>query len=140
MDNNILKLKVDSLLLYKDFSNCCSDDNWHTCENKMVFSETFTNLPNLHVNVYLLQHTRNFATLTNTAIDPNIYKILTSWYAIENLSSIINKEFEEHVNNNITICYYDNNFVDIILINQQNAKKINEMGLSKKLDDKHPFF
>ncbi|RGB21654.1 hypothetical protein C1646_777582 [Rhizophagus diaphanus] len=125
-----------------------------------VFPEIFTNLPNFHVNIHLLQHTRNFATFTNIAVsikemalrhlidgwtdphfstrpnaltkftaDPNIYKILTGWYATENSS-----------NNNIAICCHDNNFVDIILINQWDAKKVNEMGLSKKLDDKHPFF
>uniref|UniRef100_U9UVI7 BAH domain-containing protein n=1 Tax=Rhizophagus irregularis (strain DAOM 181602 / DAOM 197198 / MUCL 43194) TaxID=747089 RepID=U9UVI7_RHIID len=33
-----------------------------------LFSDNFTNLPNLHVNVHLLQHARNFATLLNTAV------------------------------------------------------------------------
>ncbi|CAG8817453.1 21769_t:CDS:2, partial [Racocetra persica] len=33
-----------------------------------LFPESFTNLPNLHVNVYLLQHAQNFATLTNVAV------------------------------------------------------------------------
>ncbi|CAB4415967.1 unnamed protein product [Rhizophagus irregularis] len=66
----------------------------------------------------------HFSTRPNALIkftaDPNIYKILTD--------------------NNITICCHDNNFVDITLINQWDAKKVNEVGLSKKLDDKHPFF
>lgn len=34
--------------------------------------------------------------LTKFTADPNIYKILTGWYATENSSSIMNKEFEEH--------------------------------------------
>ncbi|CAB4495398.1 unnamed protein product [Rhizophagus irregularis] len=33
-----------------------------------LFPNNFTNLPNLHVNVHLLQHARNFATLVNTAV------------------------------------------------------------------------
>ena len=34
--------------------------------------------------------------LTKFNADPNIYRILTGWYATESSSSIMTKEFEEH--------------------------------------------
>jgi len=33
-----------------------------------MFPDTFKNLPNVHVNLHLPQHARNFATLRNTAV------------------------------------------------------------------------
>ncbi|UZO25599.1 uncharacterized protein OCT59_017864 [Rhizophagus irregularis] len=130
-----------------------------------IFPDTFTNLPNLHVNMHRLQHARNFATLVNTAVgvkemvhrifktmvphmnckeieldltrryntiqvlrhlidgwtdprfntrpnalpkliaDPNIYTILTAWYATENFNTINSQEFEDKQDDdNITIC------------------------------------
>lgn len=44
-------------------------------------------------------------TLTKFTADPNIYKILTGWYATENSSSIMNKEFEEHNGKYFISCY-----------------------------------
>ena len=38
-----------------------------------------------------------------------------------------------------TVCY-DKNFIDISLYNQWDAKKVKSKGLSKKLDENHPFF
>ncbi|PKC54996.1 hypothetical protein RhiirA1_446940 [Rhizophagus irregularis] len=166
-----------------------------------IFPDTFTNLPNLHVNMHLLQHARNFATLVNTAVgvkemvhrifktmvphmnckeieldltrryntiqalrhlidgwtdprfntrpnalpkliaDPNIYTILTAWYATENFNTINSQEFEDKQDDdNITICCHNSNFIDISLNSRWSAKKVNDRGLSKKLDYKHPFF
>ncbi|GBC46847.2 hypothetical protein GLOIN_2v1880882 [Rhizophagus irregularis DAOM 181602=DAOM 197198] len=125
-----------------------------------IFPDTFTNLPNLHVNMHRLQHARNFATLVNTAVgvkemvhrifktmvphmnckeieldltrryntiqvlrhlidgwtdprfntrpnalpkliaDPNIYTILTAWYATENFNTINSQEFEDKQDGN----------------------------------------
>lgn len=42
--------------------------------------------------------------LTKFTADPNIYKILTGWYATEN-SSIMHKEFEEHDGEYFISCY-----------------------------------
>ena len=38
-----------------------------------------------------------------------------------------------------TVCH-DKNFIDISLKNQWSIEKVKSKGLSKKLDDKHPFF
>ncbi|CAG8740063.1 32416_t:CDS:2, partial [Racocetra persica] len=34
-----------------------------------IFSDIFENLPNVHINVYLPQHARTFATLVNTSVE-----------------------------------------------------------------------
>jgi len=43
----------------------CAKNLWKSFFN---FPSHFTNLSNLHVNVHLSQHARNFATLVNTAV------------------------------------------------------------------------
>ncbi|CAB4423898.1 unnamed protein product [Rhizophagus irregularis] len=126
-----------------------------------LFSDNFTNLPNLHVNVHLLQHARNFATLLNTAVgvkemvhrifknmvphmnwqNPILRTIFSGWYATESLSITINnqKNVEDERDDSITVCH-DGNFIDISFSNKWNNKKVRSMGLSKKLDADHPFF
>ncbi|KAF0551527.1 hypothetical protein F8M41_023288 [Gigaspora margarita] len=165
-----------------------------------LFPNNFTNLPNLHVNLHLPQHARNFATLVNTsvgikemvhrifktmvphtnrkaieldltrryntiqalrhlidswvdprfntqinainnlAMDPNLHKILSGWYATEGLPVFINNQSGENENDNITIVCHDQNFIDISLSNKWNKSKVESIGLSKNLDVKHLFF
>ncbi|RIA83963.1 hypothetical protein C1645_832989 [Glomus cerebriforme] len=168
-------------------------------ENKfLLFPNNFTNLPNLHVNIYLLQYARNFATLVNTAvgvkemvhrifkgmvshmnskvvelnltwgyntvqalqylidgwtdfcfnaetnmlnnltINLKLYTIILGWYITESPNTTFtNIQNDEDII--FTICHVEN-FIDISLNNQWNAKKVRSKDLLKKLDENHPYF
>ncbi|GET03676.1 hypothetical protein GLOIN_2v1880882 [Rhizophagus clarus] len=66
---------IEAKVLKLTFSNNMTENTYQELQEMLkkeheilihIFSETFTNLPNLHVNVHLLRHACNFATLTNT--------------------------------------------------------------------------
>ncbi|CAG8705218.1 2315_t:CDS:2 [Rhizophagus irregularis] len=103
---------------------------------KLAFSTTMTE------NTYQeLQETLKKEREILIQVNPNIYTILTAWYATENFNTINSQEFEDKQDDdNITICCHNSNFIDISLNSRWSAKKVNDRGLSKKLDYKHPFF
>ncbi|RGB40924.1 hypothetical protein C1646_752679 [Rhizophagus diaphanus] len=175
---------IEAKVLKLAFSVTMTENNYQKLQEMLkkereiliyVFPEIFTNLPNLHVNVHLLQHVRNFATLTNIAVgikkmvhyifkvqvlrhlidgwtdprfstrpnalikftaDPNIYKILTSWYAMKNSSSIMNKEFEKH--NGKKLEFYNSISYTIIKNDQELPEKSEGIAYAKiKLNFQH---
>ncbi|CAG8754218.1 301_t:CDS:2, partial [Funneliformis caledonium] len=65
-----------------------------------------------------------------------LYAILSGWYVTESPFTFMNEEN----NDIIAMVCYNKNFIDISLYNQWDVKKIKSKGLSKKLDENHPFF
>ncbi|CAG8814306.1 26460_t:CDS:2, partial [Racocetra persica] len=107
-----------------------------------LFPECFTNLLNLYMNIYLLQHAQNFAMLTNIAVgvkemlakpqfnvntnmlsslvtDSYLNTMFSNWYATSNasLTSIILQNKKNKEDAGYAICH-DKYFTDIKLKNR----------------------
>ncbi|GBC32802.2 hypothetical protein GLOIN_2v1880882 [Rhizophagus irregularis DAOM 181602=DAOM 197198] len=79
--------------------------------------------------------------LNNLTKDPILYSILSDWYATESSFTFTSIQNNDNESDDITFGVSNfKNIIDISLKDQWSAKKVECKGISKKLDDNHPFY